>query len=813
MPLPVNDLFRALLEADTKSPQLILEIDGWPPISSIPAKKYANYGDDIVFGQNGLFFNGLILDESILPYIDLNKTTNQITQQLQADKGGSQSVTSFDVGIVDKDQVITELITPNKVIADVLGVKARLYLSLEGAGHPKDSILFFSGIVAGASSGAGYVNINLASPEKLKNLEIFPKVSTELTASITNVATTINVVSTTDFSLPADSGTLRTYLLLNDEIIEYTGKTTTSFTGCTRAQFGTIAVAHNINDNIESAYRLQGNLRDLSLKLMLSGINTPYATDIPILSFVQYGSYTFANSIFVSRFNFDQYYGAVIGDTVVITDAPTPSNNVTGIVTAIETTDLGSYITINQPLTLEGSGASFSITSAYAVLPKFCGLEMTPDQVDVAEFEAMFLQNSTQFFDYDFFIKDSVKGAEFINTEILYPSGCYALPRKAKTSIGLTKPPLAAYETKVLDESTVISAGQLKINRNISSNFYNAIVIKYDLDQVESKFKRGKITQSADSTNRIKVANKPLTIEASGVRFENNFVGKFATISRRALERYQFAAESIEVQVHYGTGFDIEIGDTVVLKGLQLSDTKDSSGTRGLKPRIFEVTNKVLNIKGSAIRLTLLDTAYSLNGRYGVISPSSKIGLGSTTTVLNLKKSYGTNLTTRSENYKWRNLVGARLRIRSVDYTFNEERNLLSLNPINDDSIILDAPLSLAPLENYILDIVDYPQNADPEDQALSKTLYVFYNQQSLVLTGISQTQFTVDVGSLPDFAVGYLIYTHDKNYNNKSVERTITDITGTTITVNDALGYIPAVGDKVEILGWPDGGSGYRIL
>jgi hypothetical protein len=813
MSLPVNELFKTLLEAETKSPQIILEVEGWPPISSIPAKKYANYGDDIVFGQSGLFFNGLILDSSILPYIDLNKTTNQITQQLQADKGGSQSVTSFDVGIIDKDQIITELITPNKTIVDVLGVKARLYLSLEGAGHPKDSILFFSGIVAGASSGAGYVNINLASPEKLKNLEIFPKVSTELTANITNVATTINVASTDDFVLPADSGTLRTYLLLNDEIIEYTGKTNTSFTGCSRGQFGTIAVAHNINDNIESAYRLVGNLRDLSLKLMLSGINTPYATDIPILSFVQYGSITQANSIFVSRYNFDQYYGAVVGDTLTITDALIPSNNVTGFVTAIETTDLGSYITINQALALEGSGAKFSITSAYSVLPKFCGLEMTPDQVDVAEFENIYLQNSTQFFDLDFFIKDSVKGAEFINTEILYVNGCYALPRKAKTSIGLTRPPLAAYETKVLDETTVIVAGQLKINRNISSNFYNAIVIKYDKDQVEDKFKRGKITQSADSTNRIKVANKPLTIEAAGVRFESNFVGKFATISRRALERYQFAAESIDVQVPYGVGFDIEVGDTVVLKGLQISDTKDASGSRGLKPRIFEVTNLSKNTKGTPIKLSLLDTAYSLNGRYGVISPSSKIATGSTTTVLKLKKSYGTNLSTRSENYKWRNLVGARLRIRTVDYSFSEERILLSLNPVDDSSIILDSALSLAPLENYIVDIVNYPQNTNAEDQALSKSLYVFFNNQISVATGISQTQFTVGPSALVDIAVGYVVRIHNKDYSNYSVERNVTDITGVTITVDGDLNYIPSAGDKIELLGFLDGGKNYRWI
>lgn len=813
MSLPVNDLFKALLEDSNKSPQLILEVEGWPAISSIPSKKYANYGDPIVFGQSGLFFNGLILDESVLPYIDLNKSTNQITQQLQADKGGSQSVTSFDVSIVDKDQVITELITPNKVIADVLGVKARLYLSLEGAGHPKDSILFFSGIVAGASSGAGYVNINLASPEKLKNLEIFPKVSTELASNLTNVGTTITVASTDDFVLPADAGTLRTYLLLNDEIIEYTSKNATQFLGCIRGQFGTIAAAHSINDNIESAYRLIGNLKDLSLKLMLSGENTPYVSSLPILSFVQYGSLTFNNSIFVSRFNFDQFYGTVSGDSITIIGATNPSNNGTFTVTSVESTDLGSYITVSGSLVPEGSGATFSITSQYAVFPKFCGLEMVPDQVDITEFEKIYLSFSAQFFDYDFFIKDSVKGSEFINTQILYPSGCYALPRKAKTSIGVTSPPLAAYETVVFDEKNVISAGQLKINRNISSNFYNAVVIKYDLDQVEDKFTRGKIRQSADSTNRIKVANKPLTIEAEGVRFESNFVGKFNIIARKALERYQFAAEAVEIQTDYGTGFPIEIGDTVVLQGLQISDTKNASGSRGMSPRVFEVINKVLNTKGAPIRLSLLDTAYSLNGRFGVISPSSKIGTGSTTTVLKLKKSYGTNLSTRSENYKWRNLVGAKLRIRSVDYTYDHERVLSALNPADDNSIILDSALPTIPLENYVVDIVSYPQNANPEDQALSKALYVFWNQQLSVLTGISQTQFTVSVPALAEIKVGYLVRIHNKDYSNFSTEQTVTDITGQTITVGGALGYVPSADDKIELLGYLDGGQPYRFV
>jgi len=192
------------------------------------------------------------------------------------------------------------------------------------------------------------------------------------------------------FVLPADSGTLRTYLLLNDEIIEYTGKTSTSFTGCVRGQFDTIASAHSTNDNIESAYRLVGNLRDLSLKLMLSGINEAYVSNEPVISINTYGPYNYPNSVFVSRYNFDQYYGAVSGDSLTITGASVPSNNGTLLISSIDVTDVGSVITVDGTLSTEGSGATFSVTSKYAVLPKFCGLEMTPDQVDVAEFESVY---------------------------------------------------------------------------------------------------------------------------------------------------------------------------------------------------------------------------------------------------------------------------------------------------------------------------------------------------------------------------------------------------------------------------------------
>lgn len=61
---------------------------------------------------------------------------------------------------------------------------------------------------------------------------------TTLTAGINNSVTTIPVADTTNFIAP---GTI----LIESELISYTGKTLTSFTGCTRGVFGSSNSAHS----------------------------------------------------------------------------------------------------------------------------------------------------------------------------------------------------------------------------------------------------------------------------------------------------------------------------------------------------------------------------------------------------------------------------------------------------------------------------------------------------------------------------------------------------------------------------------------
>lgn len=60
---------------------------------------------------------------------------------------------------------------------------------------------------------------------------------TTLSAGINNAVTTIPVVSTTGFQ---NAGAF----IIGSEVITYTGKTATSFTGCTRGQYGSSNAAH-----------------------------------------------------------------------------------------------------------------------------------------------------------------------------------------------------------------------------------------------------------------------------------------------------------------------------------------------------------------------------------------------------------------------------------------------------------------------------------------------------------------------------------------------------------------------------------------
>jgi hypothetical protein len=216
-------------------------------------------------------------------------------------------------------------------------------------------------------------------------------------------------------------------------------------------------------------------------------------------------------------------------------------------------------------------------------------------------------------------------------------------------------------------------------------------------------------------------------------------------------------------------------------------------------------------LSGQPITLKLVDTAFNLNGRYGVFSPSSKVSTGSTTTVLNLQRSFGTNLGLGFEGDKYKALIGVKLRIRSEDHSFAEDRYLLRIDPTNKNGIVLSSALSTSPLEGYIVEVAPYSTSVDSNDEALTKTLYCSWDAQIPVVSGTDNFTFEIDSADLAKVREGATIYVHDADYTNLSVEAKITDITGDIITVDTDLGFTPDSTMFLELNTFPDGGEAYR--
>lgn len=114
--------------------------------------------------------------------------------------------------------------------------------------------------------------------------------STTLSSSITNVQTTIPVVSTTGFSTAGS-------LIIGAELITYTGKTATSFTGCTRGAAGSPNKSHNSGDAVSGAQVATANTSTtLQLNTTTASNGVTLNTSTQEISFAIGGTYNFAFS-------------------------------------------------------------------------------------------------------------------------------------------------------------------------------------------------------------------------------------------------------------------------------------------------------------------------------------------------------------------------------------------------------------------------------------------------------------------------------------------------------------------------------------
>lgn len=821
----LTDRLSSLSQQNNIEPNIVLTIDGFEEIfSTVRLVEFWTIGSGVLIGDPGLEIGGLNQDPNNLTIISKKGTTREITQQIEIDRGGSGSIQKFNIELVDKDGFLTSLLSPGQVQPDLLGREANVYINLAGGVHPDDSLRIFSGIIDKQDVGPGSWRITVAHPELLKNQDLFIQAQTTITAAIDDTQTAgIFLDDATNFILPQDA--VRSLVQIEDELIEFTGITAGELTGVNRGAIGTIADSHDIDTEVVSFYILTGTPLELAQKIMLSNDdNSAYVTGIEVTQFVQVGAATsIPNAILIPDFRLETDQGLVPGALFTITGASLPANNVVNAVLAnVFTTDDGTVCILDgvSLATEIASSAILEIKSQYNTLPAGAGCGMNPRQVDMAQHAELELLLGGSFPTYQFYIKDTINAKDFISLEIYFPAGFFQVPRKGRASVVGVLPPLVLSKLARLDETNILNATSLRMKRQINKDFFNTVVYRFNEKALEDKFLAGEIVTSETSFARIPTKTTTLTIDSRGMR--DDFVTRqfIQNTTRRYNDRYRFAAESVSIQTNFQEGFNVEVGDAVLVDGSQLSVADIKNATRDFEPRLFTVINKKTGLTTGQMTMELLDTQVGLDGRFGVIGPSSLIDVGSTTSSLKLKFSFGAPLGS-IEQEKYEDYIGETLEVHSPDYTFSETVVLASLDPSDNTRINITPALSMVPSEDWIVELGDYPNTNDPLDNNDAKAIHCFWDPTVDIVSGIDNFSFTVDAGDISKFFVGSYIRIHNLDYsidstpgqNDENPQVTNVDTGTNTVTVDIDITFTPAAGQKVELIGFPDEGLPYRFF
>jgi hypothetical protein len=794
-----------------KEPNIILTIDGFDDIwGAVNVEKLARYGQDgIFYGQPGLVYGGAIQDSRSRDYVSLDGTTTRISQQLEVDKGGTGSIQSFNVKLLDPKGEISKKFSPGFEVADILARDAKVSFLFQGTPYPESAVTLFIGIISEITFPPGACVIRVAHPDQLKRQEIFTEIDDELNGSINSSVTTITLNSTVNMVEPATD--FRTYIVVEEEIVEYTGISGNQLTGCVRGSLNTIAASHSDEAATKTMYSLHGNGIEIALKLMLSNPRLPIyfsSTNDTLLDPVIVGPLETPpllrfRGVEFKGVNLIEDQGASVGDTVDIYTGTKGDPNTyvffgTRTITEIIISNTGTEVYFNLRIPI--LAVFFEFINRYNVWP--IGLNMKPNQVDIERFERVDSLYSATFPEMSLYMKTGMTGIDIIQQDLMLPNALYSIPRRGRSSIGLMLPPIAETNVQVLDEKNITNPSELRISRSINESFYNKVVYAFDEDSLEDDLLGGIITIDEDSVNRINFENKPFKVTARGFRKGDGTEAIIRRQSERVLDRYRFAAEKIEgVKVLLGTGFNIDVSDTVIFGSPALQITDVNRGDRSFAPRVMEVVNKTFDVKGR-ITIDLLDTSFSTNGRYGIVGPSSYAS-SYADGLLVLKRSF---TSIAGEQNKWVDYVSENIQVRDANFNFVSIVRLIGVSSGNPNALVISAP-DITVNADYIVELAPYDSAG-----SISKAVHPYFTPQVNITAITSQTEIEVDRPEV--FFEGSTIEIHSAGYADISRDVTVLSIDGSVITLDRAPSFTVGIGDFIELVGFvSDEGLPYRIL
>lgn len=818
------------LSSVSKPLNMVFEIDGVDYVFSIqPTFHRFVYGDPYTYGTPGLYYGASVQVANNKAYIS-DKSTMTISQRLEPEQGRA-STSTFSIVMIDKNAEISELLgTSGAIIPEILGRSCKILVGFANTSYPQDYYVAFRGIINNVQTQAGQVTFSLGDANQKRRQATFQVQKTVLSGPVSNSALTIPVVDAGDFYQPilgpdATYDTAVTlYCAIEDEILQYSTSTTTQINAVSRGARGTTAVAHITNTEIVHTCQLYGHPLTLALKIMLSGWNGPFQTGLvpqAVGTNLIPGSGVVNAIVLPPGDSATQDYGLTVGDYVTISGSAS-GNNGTYQITAIEDglDQPDGVLRIATPLTLESGGSlALALRSKYDTLPTAIGLKLSPKDVDVAGHEDLrdnYL--NTGIYVMSLYVNSQQTGKDFLESQLYYPVGCYSLTRYGQMSVNQTRSPIANANLQFINLGNVIGAENITNARGLNSRkFFNSIQFQYDVRDDNSTYTSVLRSLDTDSLNLIGITSL-LPINSQGLKSSLGAADLVSKVSLNLLNRYKRGAYEISLKVNFQVGSRIEAGDVVAVQDngyLQITDF--NTGERNLGTQLYEVTDRSMDLKTGEVTLKLVSgITGSASDRFGVVSPSSIVSslAGSTTTSIRVDSSYNPTGTT-DETIKWQDYIGLPVRVRNEDYSVSGEAVLNGTsNATTPYTLNLASSLPFTPTAGMIVEVPEYPTSTSPGVNALYKAIHAFTDPLVPIVSGISDTQFTVGAGDIAKFHHDVAIYVRTDNFSqiSPSVVVSAVDTSTNTVTVQTSLGFTPSSLHYVELVGFADSGAGYRI-
>jgi len=617
---------------------------------------------------------------------------------------------------------------------------------------------------------------------------------------------------------------VKTYIKINDEFLEYgPGDVLTDGIIATRGARGSKIGEINFDDDVSNYVELTGNPIDLALKIMLSGWAGPNQTGKAISGFNLTGlanPLSFPNAIILpDKVNAVEDYGLAVGSYMFVTD---PDFGNTGAFTVRAFGDLAGYpnkvVFVNETVNSgRPTTATFDIRSQYDTLPINCGTKLKTYDVDVARWQDtkisfLFQSDNTM----RILQSEPIASKDLIEKELLLPCGAYSVTRFGRLSVTITKPPIIDGRSIFLNKSNIVQPQNIQVMQALNNRtFFNEVQYQYNVnDAGEFTDTLSKIDTDSLSEEVGFAVSSVLPIQSRGLHSD---LGAESFIDRRGLyllRRYKDAAVTIRLSTNWQASSLIEVGDVVPVYDngdLHISNLQD--GSRDLGAQLFEVWERSLDMKsGTATLLLATQLGYQIDDRFATISPSTLTDIGSSTSRIKIKDSFGA-LYPGNEKRKWDGFEGETVWFHSYDCTtLSEYKTFLGFDPGDPYAMLVDPPFSTPPPPDTIIDIDLYSEVSAAVGQKY-KIAFAHIDPTLTVDSGLSTTVFDVAPGDGAKMTAGLSIFVRKADWSQVSIEAKVDSVMGDTVTLQTAIDFVPAAGDKVELVGFIDGGGAYRIL